>query len=152
MSNCPASLSLCMIVRDGERTLGRALASARNFVDEIVVVDTGSTDRSREIVAEQEAKVFDFAWCDSFSAARNHSLARATGDWIFWMDADDVLLPASGAELRRVIESCPDRNAAFWVNVGGAAGEIWAAAAGDLAWPCETVSAAGRHSFSLPRA
>jgi glycosyltransferase involved in cell wall biosynthesis len=112
-----SNLSLCLIVRDGELTLAKALESARPFFDEIVVVDTGSVDRTKQIAAEHGAKVFDFPWCDSFSAARNHSIEQATSDWIFWMDADDVLPQASGAELRQLIESCPERDAAFWVNV-----------------------------------
>ena len=112
-----ASLSLCLIVRDGEQFLGRALDSVRPFVDEMVVVDTGSVDGSRDVAAARGAKVFDCPWEDSFSAARNQSLARATSDWIFWMDADDVLPETSGAELRRAIESCPGAAAAFWVQV-----------------------------------
>src|SRR5262249_33909437 len=64
-----------------------------------------------------EARVFDFIWEDDFSAARNYSLAQAKGDWILWMDADDILPPASGRELRRVIAACPQRNAAFWVTI-----------------------------------
>lgn len=106
-----------MIVRNAERSLAAALASARPFVDEMVVVDTGSTDGTRQIAEQEGARVFDFPWCDSFSAARNHSLAQATGDWIFWMDADDLLSAESGQELRRKIAECPGRDAAFWVTI-----------------------------------
>jgi hypothetical protein len=106
-----------MIVRDAERSLAAALASARPFMDEIIVVDTGSRDATRRVAAEHGARLFDFPWCDDFSAARNHSLEQATSDWIFWMDADDVLPQASGRELRRVIQSCPAADAAFWVAV-----------------------------------
>jgi len=112
-----ATISLCLIVRNAETTLGAALASAEPFVDELIVVDTGSTDRSREIARDCGARVFEFAWCDSFAAARNESLERARGDWIFWMDADDVLPPASGELLRRAVAEHPDRDAAFWVIV-----------------------------------
>jgi glycosyltransferase involved in cell wall biosynthesis len=93
-------LSLCMIARDAEPSLGRALDSARPFVDEIVVVDTGSRDATKCIAAERGARVCDFPWCDNFSAARNYSLAQATGDWIFWMDATDDprrIMPAAAA-------------------------------------------------------
>lgn len=112
-----SSLSLCLIVRDGELTLGRALASAKPFFDELVVVDTGSRDATREVALAQGAQVFDFHWCDSFAAARNHSLERASGDWVFWMDADDVLPAESGQELRRLVAGCPELNAAFWATV-----------------------------------
>jgi glycosyltransferase involved in cell wall biosynthesis len=115
------TLSLCMIIRDAERSLAKALGSARPFVDEIIVVDTGSVDGSRGIAQDHGARVFDFTWCDNFSAARNHSLAPATGDWIFWMDADDVLPPESGQELRQIIARCEKRDAAFWVTVEEAA-------------------------------
>ena len=111
------TLSLCMIARDAEKSLGAALASARPFMDEIIVVDTGSRDATKQIAEKHGARVFDFPWCDSFAAARNYSLDQATGDWIFWMDADDVLPAASGQELRRLIDSCPQCDAAFWVSV-----------------------------------
>jgi glycosyltransferase involved in cell wall biosynthesis len=106
-----------MIVRDAERSLGAALASVQPFVDEMVVVDTGSVDGTRKIAEQMGARVLDFVWCDDFSAARNYSLDQATGDWIFWMDADDVLQPASGQTLRRAIAGRPNRDAAFWVVV-----------------------------------
>jgi glycosyltransferase involved in cell wall biosynthesis len=112
-----ATLSLCLIARDAERSLAVALESARPFVDEIVVVDTGSVDRTRSVAQQHNVCLFDFVWCDDFSAARNYSLAQATGDWIFWMDADDVLLPESGEELRQAIASCPGKDAAYWVTV-----------------------------------
>src|SRR5437867_1951318 len=115
------TLSVCMIVRDAERSLAAALQSARPFVDEMVVVDTGSVDATRRIAEEHGARLFDFAWCDDFSAARNYSLDQATGDWIFWMDADDVLPPEGGRELRQAIAKCAERDAAFWVTVEEAA-------------------------------
>lgn len=110
-------LSLCMIVRDAERTIARALASVRPFVDELIVVDTGSSDRTRALAMQGGAQVFNFRWCDDFSAARNCSLERATGDWILWMDADDELLAESGPELQILMAGCPDRDAAFWITV-----------------------------------
>jgi glycosyltransferase involved in cell wall biosynthesis len=106
-----------MIVRDAARSLRQALASAQPFMDEMVVVDTGSTDGTRQIAQEMGARVVDFAWCDDFSAARNYSLAQATGDWIFWMDADDILPTASGQELRRCMEAAPNCDVAYWVTV-----------------------------------
>jgi GT2 family glycosyltransferase/tetratricopeptide (TPR) repeat protein len=95
-----ASLSLCMIVRDNERTIRAALESVRPWVDEMVVVDTGSTDRTPEIARELGARVFQFPWCDDFSAARNESLRHALGHWIFWMDSDDTIDAENGRNLR----------------------------------------------------
>lgn len=112
-----ATISLCMIVRDAERSLQQALTSVKPFVDEMVVVDTGSRDRTVEIAQKQGTRISHFAWCDDFSVARNYSLEQATGDWVFWMDADDVLPPESGRTMRRLVAEHPDRDVAFWVMV-----------------------------------
>ena len=85
------TISLCMIVRNEEDVLGRCLKSVRGIPDEIIIVDTGSTDRTKEIAREMGAKVYDFAWVDDFAAARNASFARAAMDYILWLDADDVI-------------------------------------------------------------
>ena len=98
-------ISLCMIARDNELTIANALASAKPWVDEIIVVDTGSTDRTPEIAREFGARVESFAWCDDFSAARNQSLNYATGEWIFWMDTDDELPEKCGEILRQTLSS-----------------------------------------------
>ena len=86
------TISLCMIVKDEEAVLARCLDSVREITDEIVVVDTGSADRTRQIAAEY-GRVFDFAWCDDFSAARNFSFEQAEKEYILWLDADDVIAP-----------------------------------------------------------
>ncbi|MCE9556687.1 MAG: tetratricopeptide repeat protein [Planctomycetes bacterium] len=93
-------LSLCMIVRDSAKTLPAALKSVRPWVDELVVVDTGSRDNTREIATSFGARLFEFPWCDDFSAARNESLKHAGGDWLFWMDSDDTISPECGQRLR----------------------------------------------------
>jgi len=85
------SVSLCMIVRDEELNLARCLASCKPVVHELVVVDTGSTDRTRLIAELFGARLVDAAWCNDFSAARNRSLDIATGDWLLVMDADEAL-------------------------------------------------------------
>ena len=90
-----------MIVKDEENNLPHCLASVAGLFDEIVVVDTGSTDRTREIAREFGARVFDFVWVDDFAAARNAALARATGDYAFWLDADDVIDPPEREKLAR---------------------------------------------------
>jgi glycosyltransferase involved in cell wall biosynthesis len=110
-------ISLCMIVRDEERVLADCLGSVRAWVDEIIVVDTGSTDRTREIAREMGAKVFDFPWTESFSEARNESLRYATGDWILWVDADDTLPAASGEAIRRATQEAGQEIAGFVIPV-----------------------------------
>ena len=78
-----ATLSICMIVKNEEASLAKCLLSVTPIADEIIIVDTGSTDRTKEIATVFGAKVYDFKWSDDFSAARNFSLSKASGDWIF---------------------------------------------------------------------
>lgn len=85
------SLSLCMIVKNEELKLSNCLNSLKNILDEIIIIDTGSTDKTKEIAKTFTDKVFDFIWIDDFSAARNFSFSKATCDYIMWLDADDVL-------------------------------------------------------------
>ena len=87
----PLKLSLCMIVKNEEKHLGYALKAIQDLVDEIIIVDTGSTDRSKEIAARFTSKIFDFKWCDDFSAARNEALKHSSGDWILILDADEMI-------------------------------------------------------------
>jgi len=112
-----ADISLCMIVRNEERVLGACLASAEPFFKEMIVVDTGSTDRTKEIALSHGAKVYDFPWTDSFSEARNQSLKHATGKWIFWMDADDTLPFRCGEELLAAALNAPKHIAGYVVPV-----------------------------------
>lgn len=85
------TVSLCMIVKNEEKVIGRCLESVKDIVDEINIVDTGSTDKTKEIVRQYTDRVFDFKWIDDFAAARNFSFQQATKEYIFWLDADDVL-------------------------------------------------------------
>lgn len=93
------SISLCMIVKNEEESLGRCLASVQRAVDEIIIVDTGSTDKTKEIAASYGAVIYDFKWIDDFAAARNYSFGQATKSFILWLDADDVLEEADCARL-----------------------------------------------------
>jgi GT2 family glycosyltransferase len=93
-------ISLCMIVRDEAAMLADCLISARDAVDELIIVDTGSTDATREIARVAGAQVIDFLWCDDFAAARNKSIAHAQGDWVLYLDADERLAPGTAATIR----------------------------------------------------
>ncbi len=97
-------LSLCMIVKNEEATLPRTLASAKDVVDEMVVLDTGSGDRTCEIAREFGARVYHFEWRDDFAAARNECLKYATGDWILVLDADEVLVPEIVPHIKQGIQ------------------------------------------------
>ena len=96
------TLSLCMIVKDEEEMLPRTLEAIAPAVDEIIVVDTGSTDRTVEIAESFGAKVLHHEWTGDFAAARNVSVDAATGDWIVWIDADEVLVAEDAPKLREL--------------------------------------------------
>lgn len=85
------TISLCMIVKNEEKILDRCLRTVADLVDEIVIVDTGSTDKTKEIVARYTDRIYDFQWIDDFSAARNFAFSKATMDYIYTADADEVL-------------------------------------------------------------
>ena len=103
----PILLSLCIIVKNEESRLPTLLDSVAPWVDELVVVDTGSEDRTAEIAVRYGARVFHHPWEDSFSKARNQSLSYARGRWLFIMDADEELEKASGPRLRPMLKSLP---------------------------------------------
>lgn len=86
-----ASLSLCMIVKDEGKTLERCLNSVKSFINEIIIVDTGSKDNTVEIAKKFNAKIYKFKWIDDFSAARNFAFSKATSDYIMWLDGDDFI-------------------------------------------------------------
>lgn len=98
------TLSLCMIVKNEEDLLEDCLSWHKDLVDEIIIVDTGSIDSSKEIALKFTDKIHDFKWCDDFSAARNYSLSFASGDWILVLDADEKLSPEDQAHIRQLIE------------------------------------------------
>lgn len=85
------TISLCMIVKNEERILKRCLNSVCDLVDEIVIVDTGSTDKTKQIAAEYTDKIYDFEWIEDFSAARNFAFSKCTKEYIYAADADEVL-------------------------------------------------------------
>lgn len=89
-----ATISLAMIVRDVEKTLDRCLEGFSQCVDEIIIVDTGSLDKTVEIAQKYTDKIYHFKWIDDFSAARNFSFEKCTCDMVYWADGDDYILPA----------------------------------------------------------
>ena len=84
------SISLCMIVKNEAEILARCLDSLAGLMDEIIIVDTGSTDDTKEIARQYTDLVYDFSWCDDFAAARNFSFSKATKEYIYAPDADEV--------------------------------------------------------------
>ena len=113
-------LSVVIIVKDEEETLGACLESVKGLADEIVVVDTGSSDKTVEVAREHGARTENFEWCDDFSAARNASLQMATGDWILWMDADDVLPKEEHQKIRKAMARGPEEAFYFSLENTGA--------------------------------
>ncbi|MBJ8026149.1 glycosyltransferase family 2 protein, partial [Bacillus cereus] len=93
------TISLCMIVKNEEICLEKCLQSIKGIPDEIIIVDTGSTDKTKEIACKWTPHVLDFEWKDDFAAARNFAFQQATKDYIFWLDADDILLPENREKL-----------------------------------------------------
>lgn len=96
------TLSLCMIVKDEEKVLERCLSSVCDIVDEIIIVDTGSTDKTKDIAKKFTDKVYNFKWIDDFSKARNYSFSKATKDYIMWLDADDIILEEDRKKLKEL--------------------------------------------------
>lgn len=91
-----------MIVKNEEKTIERCLNSVAHVMDEIIIVDTGSTDRTKHLCRKYTDKIYDFEWIDDFSAARNYSYSLATGDYIMWLDADDIILPEDIVKLQEL--------------------------------------------------
>ncbi|GMX60377.1 hypothetical protein Elgi_71270 [Paenibacillus elgii] len=96
-------ISLCMIVKNEEKTLQRCLESVSDLVDEIIIVDTGSIDSTKEIASKYTQMVYDLKWINDFAAARNESIRRATGRWILWLDADEYVEKELNCELRQFL-------------------------------------------------
>ncbi len=96
-------LTLCMIARDEEQMLPGCLESVKGIVDEIVLVDTGSRDRTMEVARRHGARVYERPWDDDFAAARNEALAHAQGDFVLQLDADERLAPGAGRAIRKAL-------------------------------------------------
>lgn len=94
------TLSVCLITRDEQFNMPRVLRSVAGLADQVIMADTGSTDRTVMAAREKGATVFPFAWDDDFAAARNFALDQATGDWILWLNPDEELVPESAPLVR----------------------------------------------------
>lgn len=99
------SISLCMIVKNEEDVIGRCLACVKDLVDEIIIADTGSTDRTKEIVHEYTDQIYDYPWNQDFAAARNFAFSKATMDYRMWLDADDILTDDNRERFRELKET-----------------------------------------------
>jgi glycosyltransferase involved in cell wall biosynthesis len=144
------TLSLCIIVKNESSNLAQCLTSVKGLVDEIVIVDTGSADNTKQIAKQFTKNVYDFQWINDFAAARNFSIQHATGDWILILDADETLSSKDHALIRQTISSAPssivafklilrnytdDSRAAGWISSTGDTYEESKAAAGWWAVP-----------------
>jgi tetratricopeptide (TPR) repeat protein len=124
-------LSLCMILKDEEDCLARCLLSATPVVDEMVIVDTGSTDRTKAIAKTFGAKVYDFEWTDDFSEARNLSLSKATGEWILVLDADETISSLDYDRLTKIVKNNADHPMAYSITTRNYAKSIYF-----VGWTC----------------
>lgn len=104
IDDAPQKISVCMIVKNEENFLPGCLATVKGLADEIIVVDTGSTDRTMEIAREYGAKIYEHPWQHDFSLHRNQSINYATGDWILILDADEELDPKEHEIIRSAIK------------------------------------------------
>ncbi len=107
-------LSLCMIVKNEEKFLSGCLESVQNLVDEIVIVDTGSTDSTKEIAKRFGARIYDFLWQDDFAIARNESLKYATGEWILYLDADERVIRPQPVQIKAILQNAATDVGAFY--------------------------------------
>ena len=123
----PNTLSVCMIVKNEEKNVEECLETVKDFADQVVVVDTGSTDRTVEIAEKYGIAVIRSDWRGDFSYSRNISLDHATSQWVLWLDADDRVPLSEAEKFKRLKTAPPDR--AFYLKVRnvrqGGFGEQW---------------------------
>jgi glycosyltransferase involved in cell wall biosynthesis len=140
-----------MITKNEEKNLEKCLNSVKDIVDEIIIVDTGSTDKTKEIAKKFNAKIIDFKWIDDFSAARNECLKHATKDWILVLDADETIAKEDLNELRKLIsdEDCIEYYFIIRTYTDDSTAAGWVSSKSDLY--NESKSAAGWFSTRLVR-
>lgn len=113
------TLSCCFIVKNEEKVLPRILDCVKSFADEIIIVDTGSTDKTKSIAQNYTDKIFDFEWCDDFSLARNFAFSKSTCDYNMWLDADDFIFPKDIEKILKLKQSEPNFDVAYFNYVTG---------------------------------
>ena len=128
LTDCPPNtLSVCMIVKNEEKNVGECLETVKDFADQVVVVDTGSIDRTVEIAEKYGIAVIRSDWRGDFSYSRNISLDHATSQWVLWLDADDRVPLSEAEKFKKLKTAPPDR--AFYLKVRnvqpGGFGEQW---------------------------
>jgi len=145
-------LSQCMIVKNEEKNLRRALSWGRDIMWEQIVVDTGSTDRTVALAEQMGAKVYHFPWVDDFAAAKNYALEQAQGDWIVFLDADEYFLPEDAGKLVPLLEELQDSGfhavTAGWIQIDEDTDVLQSRKEGKLEW-LRTARADGGGGFSL---
>lgn len=117
-------LSVCMIVKNEENVLERCLESLKGIPDEIIIVDTGSQDQTKEIALRYTDKVFDFVWVNDFSKARNYAASKATGEWILVIDADEYVERESFKKFKRELKDNPPEHDILSVQIVSFVGNI----------------------------
>lgn len=113
-------ITACVIVKNEERNLPRWLLCVEKLAEEIIVVDTGSTDKTVEIAKKAGADVFSFEWCDDFSRAKNYALRKAHGDWIVFLDADEYFPPEDIPKVKSYIDRMDPQAMGIvcpWINI-----------------------------------
>ncbi len=110
-------LTVAIIARDVEQTIAATLDSVRDVADEIIVADTGSIDRTRQVALTRATRVVDIKWSDDFAAARNACLDQVTGNWVLWLDAGERIEPATAKEIRRFIDEKADATKVYMLLV-----------------------------------
>lgn len=98
------NISLCMIVKNEEKNLYKCLNSVKKYVDEIIIVDTGSNDKTKEIAKEFTENIYDFIWCNDFSKARNFSIEKSKNDWVLILDGDEEVIEFDDVKVKEVIK------------------------------------------------
>ncbi|MDU5111727.1 MAG: glycosyltransferase, partial [Clostridium sp.] len=101
------TLSLCMIVKNEEKYIDKSINSVKDIVDEIIIVDTGSTDSTLDILKNYNVKLYNYKWENDFASARNYAINKAKSNWIIFLDADEILDQSSKNTLIKYIESTP---------------------------------------------